>query len=1451
MNTLDATYRVMKMLKLNLRDHRRAARLRNQGSRRLQLQALEPRLLMTVADLISQGFRTDTFSISTTFDYAYSEPGYQDRINRGSLSSTNANVVWTSPKDATGTLNGTATGTGNDQFQINDSFFPCSTYTILNRGAFDYSVDAVAGLYTINNATTLEASYPTYTDHTDGNCPAPNPPISYLFGGEVVGYSGQYDPERFEFAVQYNRAGAVASVPSTRINFDNTAPSQFTLTLNPFQPPVQIPAGWVQVPQTSSPSAVDYIDLDQGGIDFTVDVAGMPITPIGGDVMAPVANVRLYWAGGAPLAKISEIPIDMGAGNLEVYWNSTQIRGQIADFPTPPGDATHVIVELDIDNSIDVADQQAVLLIDNFLAKNSGTFVTDEDSQLDESTGTILNAADAADGVKVLAYNPVSQSGADVVVTTDSGGFTYDSRTVPAFQALAPGESVNDSIEFLAIKYQTLVDNAVGVISINGVNDPPIARDDGIFATDQDTPLQLLAADLVTNDVEIDNGDRLSIVSVSSTSTHGAAVSIVSGNIVYDPTSSPTLQALGVTLQSGVLVADKLIDSFTYTIEDLHGGTSTATVTVEVSGIADGPTITSIGNQSIRVSTQTSPLPFTISDTVTPSDNLTLTATSTMPNLLPSGGITFSGSGDDRFVQLTPVAGVTGMTDVTITVTAPDGNSSVTSFTLSVLANVLPTISMIADRSIQLGESTGAINFTVGDEFTAAGVLMVTVASSNLSVIPPGSIVLGGGEATRTINVTSPGAEVGSSTITVSVTDGDGGSSSESFLVTVIGANNAPILNSAVSPALQPIRGDGIGNTGQRVSELATAAGDLITDVDPLAVEGIAIIGVTGNGEWEFSNNDGETFSSFGSVAETNALLLADTSLIRYLPPAEVVGGAPDMPSITFRAWDMTSNDADTTQNGGTTAFSVATKTIMTQVALTLSELRENATDDTMSDLVISDGVPGGKHDQLQLSIDTSGTQLVITDNSYLIGDFTGTASAANSVQIPISRITSGVVEISLGDGNNTLEFDFSNAPSQGVRLSFVILGGPGDDQLTFVNSNALGTGGISMNDQIEDIFVLGSIITNGAPVTLNARHSIEINADIMTGGAAGDGEVRIMSGHDILGSNCPVVNAGDEMVFISGRTGIANLGVQTTSSVSLTSTAGGISGCNGLIAVTANSLTLNALASVGAALIQNGEVSVIAPMAVNVNELHGSVGGLGIFLTNTHDFTIDDAVAIGSAPGGKKIISIVPTSPITPQLEGEHSPWQNRKNPLDVNDDSFVSPLDALLTINFLNAMSTGGSGEASRSIPAMLYMDVNGDRVVSAIDALQVINYLNAADTIVAEGEAMAAASGNGATPILSPSNANKIGGVVAVTDVGRVTRPVSHMTGIETRRITSVSPRIDNDRLWADLGSLGSSERARATHEDRVSPHSRLSAADIESALDEFSLDVAAQWRDHFPG
>jgi VCBS repeat-containing protein len=73
----------------------------------------------------------------------------------------------------------------------------------------------------------------------------------------------------------------------------------------------------------------------------------------------------------------------------------------------------------------------------------------------------------------------------------------------------------------------------------------------------------------------------------------------------------------------------------------------------------------------------------------------------------------------------------------------------------------------------------------------------------------------------------------------------------------------------------------------------------------------------------------------------------------------------------------------------------------------------------------------------------------------------------------------------------------------------------------------------------------------------------------------------------------------------------------------------------------------------------------------------------------------------------------------------------QNPRHPLDVSNDGHITPLDALLVINELNAGSRGGASRLAASLSAAPssgpYLDTSGDGVVSPIDALTVINYLN----------------------------------------------------------------------------------------------------------------------------
>jgi hypothetical protein len=68
--------------------------------------------------------------------------------------------------------------------------------------------------------------------------------------------------------------------------------------------------------------------------------------------------------------------------------------------------------------------------------------------------------------------------------------------------------------------------------------------------------------------------------------------------------------------------------------------------------------------------------------------------------------------------------------------------------------------------------------------------------------------------------------------------------------------------------------------------------------------------------------------------------------------------------------------------------------------------------------------------------------------------------------------------------------------------------------------------------------------------------------------------------------------------------------------------------------------------------------------------------------------------------------------------------PHRNPADFLDVNADGFLSPIDALLIINYLNEE---GAGPVTGLTAPPPYRDVDGDNFISAIDVLQVINALN----------------------------------------------------------------------------------------------------------------------------
>lgn len=70
----------------------------------------------------------------------------------------------------------------------------------------------------------------------------------------------------------------------------------------------------------------------------------------------------------------------------------------------------------------------------------------------------------------------------------------------------------------------------------------------------------------------------------------------------------------------------------------------------------------------------------------------------------------------------------------------------------------------------------------------------------------------------------------------------------------------------------------------------------------------------------------------------------------------------------------------------------------------------------------------------------------------------------------------------------------------------------------------------------------------------------------------------------------------------------------------------------------------------------------------------------------------------------------------------------QNPANRYDVNGDGQVTPLDALILINYLNLSLEAGALPGGYAESATIYCDVSGDDLCTAADVLMVVNFLNA---------------------------------------------------------------------------------------------------------------------------
>ncbi|MCA9125525.1 MAG: tandem-95 repeat protein [Planctomycetales bacterium] len=157
---------------------------------------------------------------------------------------------------------------------------------------------------------------------------------------------------------------------------------------------------------------------------------------------------------------------------------------------------------------------------------------------------------------------------------------------------------------------------------------------------------------------------------------------------------------------------------------------------------------------------------------------------------------------------------------------------------------------------------------------------------------------------------------------------------------------------------------------------------------------------------------------------------------------------------------------------------------------------------------------------------------------------------------------------------------------------------------------------------------------------------------------------------------------------------------------------------------------------------------------------------------TYQHDFSkgrTSDSFVYRASDGSGQSVDTTVTITIDAPPPPKH---QNPSEHMDVNADGFITPIDALLIINFLNGNSGGGS--VANLPPPPPFRDVNGDNFITPSDVLIIINKLNAdsrgggspeGESSVDESLAQTLAAAFSSTQIVQQSSENTRVGVRTV--------------------------------------------------------------------------------------
>lgn len=389
-----------------------------------------------------------------------------------------------------------------------------------------------------------------------------------------------------------------------------------------------------------------------------------------------------------------------------------------------------------------------------------------------------------SDPLRVVGVVNAAGNAGSAVLGVD-GQITY--TAIGKFDSLGAGERANESFTYVVSDGRGGSDEGSVDVQITGVNDAPVARADQISLGQN----QSISFNPLSNDSDIDHNDSIQITDVSSQQGNAGIVGI--------GLDGKTLTYTAAGKFDSIPRGQATSETFTYTIADKAGATSTAQVNVTISGDNDKPVVV---NDTIAV-TEDQAISFNPAGNDTDPDQGDKVRVSAVSNPATNKGVAqVDGSGNqvtysaiNHFESL-PEGGIA---QETFSYTAVDNNGGSSPGTVTVNITGVNDAPVAVNDAIEVTENNN-LTFTASgnDREVDTGDSIRTVSVSNPAGNKGTAILNAQGDIEYKTNGAFEELPVGAKateSFTYEVADNLNAKDQGRVDVTVVGVNDAPVAN--------------------------------------------------------------------------------------------------------------------------------------------------------------------------------------------------------------------------------------------------------------------------------------------------------------------------------------------------------------------------------------------------------------------------------------------------------------------------------------------------------------------------------------------------------------------------------------------------------------------------------------------------------------------------------